>query len=82
VEVDCVDEVLFVPECSSGIFHPLDLGVERFTGGIGNRGEGVLMLIQVGYASNADADGAGTLRLTALPTPEWSNRTRSCREAG
>jgi hypothetical protein len=40
VEVDRVDEVLFVPECSSGIFHPLDLGVERFTGGTGNRGEG------------------------------------------
>jgi hypothetical protein len=40
------------------------------------------VLIQVGYASNADADGAGTLRLTALSTPEWSNRTRSCREAG
>jgi len=36
VEIDRVDEILFVPESSSGVFHPLDLRVERFAGRVGN----------------------------------------------
>jgi len=31
-----MNEVLFVAESSSGVLHPLNLGVERFTGGIRN----------------------------------------------
>ena len=36
MEVDRIDEVLFVPESAGGVLHPLDLGIERFTGSIGN----------------------------------------------
>jgi hypothetical protein len=36
VRLDRMDEVLFVPESSSRIFHPLDLGIEGFAGGIRN----------------------------------------------
>jgi hypothetical protein len=36
MEVNCMNEVLFVAESSSGVLHPLNLGVERFTGGIRN----------------------------------------------
>lgn len=34
VKLDRMDVVLFVPESSSRTFHPLDLGIERFAGGI------------------------------------------------
>ena len=37
VEIDRVDEVLFVAKSSSGIFHPLNFGVDGFAGGVGNR---------------------------------------------
>src|ERR1700692_4577564 len=36
VEVDRIDEVLFIPESAGGVLHPLDLRIERFTGSIGN----------------------------------------------
>src|SRR5215469_10658733 len=34
VEIDCVYEVLFIAESSSGIFHPLNLGIDRFAGSV------------------------------------------------
>lgn len=36
VEIDRVDEVLFVAEPSGRIFHPLDLGIDRLAGGVGD----------------------------------------------
>jgi hypothetical protein len=36
VEVDCVNEVLLVPKTSRRVLHPLDLGVNRFAGRVGN----------------------------------------------
>jgi hypothetical protein len=37
VEVDRIDEVLFIPESAGGVLHPLDLRIERFAGRVGNR---------------------------------------------
>ena len=37
VEIDRVDEVLFVAKSSSRIFHPLNFGVDGFAGGVGDR---------------------------------------------
>ena len=34
VEIDRMDEVLFIPKPSGCVFHPLDLGIQRFAGGI------------------------------------------------
>src|SRR6266571_7617658 len=36
VEVNRVNEVLFVAEAASRVLHPLDLGVEGFAGGVGD----------------------------------------------
>src|SRR5690348_12664744 len=36
VEVDRMDEVLFIPESAGCVLDPLDLRIERFAGGIGN----------------------------------------------
>ena len=36
MKVDRGFEVLFVPESSRGVLHPLDLSVDRFTGCVGN----------------------------------------------
>src|SRR5579863_1847925 len=36
VEVDCVNEVLLVPETSCCVLDPLDLGIDRFAGGVGD----------------------------------------------
>ncbi len=37
VEIDRVDEVLFVAKSSSRVFHPLNLGVDGLAGSVGNR---------------------------------------------
>src|SRR5579864_7292480 len=36
VEVNRVDEVLFVAEAAGRVLHPLDLGVDGFAGGVGD----------------------------------------------
>ena len=36
MKVDGVDEIQFVAEASSGVLHPLDLGVEGFALGVGD----------------------------------------------
>src|SRR6266700_2628453 len=36
VEVDGVNEVLFVPKSTRRVLHPLDLGVDRFAGRVGD----------------------------------------------
>jgi len=36
MEVDGTNKIVFIPEASSCVFHPLDLGIERFTTGIRN----------------------------------------------
>ena len=36
VEVDRMDEVLFVPKAPSRVLHPLDLRIDRFAGRIGD----------------------------------------------
>jgi hypothetical protein len=36
MEVDGVNEVLFVPKAAGGVSHPLDVGIDRFTGRIGD----------------------------------------------
>ena len=36
VEIDRIDEVLFVAESSSCVFHPLNFGIDGFAGGVGN----------------------------------------------
>jgi hypothetical protein len=36
VEVDCVNEVPFVPETSCRVLHPLDLGIDRFADCVGD----------------------------------------------
>src|SRR5437016_7610085 len=36
VEVDRVDEVMFVAEAAGRVLHPLDLGVDGFAGGVGD----------------------------------------------
>src|SRR5438045_9671081 len=36
MEVDRVDEVLFVAEAAGRVLHPLELGVDGFAGGVGD----------------------------------------------
>ena len=43
VKVDGVGEVLLIPKASCCVFHPLDLGVEGFAGGVGDA------VLEVGY---------------------------------
>jgi hypothetical protein len=79
VEVDRIDEVLFVPEFAGGVLHPLDLRIERFTGSLGD------LMSQVGDEVFRIAASASPLFLSSVvidfAPPSFTTTENACAPA-